>query len=792
MLINNPIQLNDWKYSQFITLTLFIQLLVLIFIGLNINGINIPLISQLTVFIYLTFIPGYLILRILRIHMLGSVKSLIYSVGLSTVSVMFVGFLTSMLLPYLGISKPLSTITLTATITLYVLFLSILSYIRDKDFGSDCMFEAGDLFTPQFLFLTLIPFVAIFGSYSITNYHSNLISMLLLVLLAVTFILTVFDKIHIKLHSYTLWVVSISLLLVSSLISPFVWGWDIQNEYYLANLILNYSYWNFTLPDAYNSMLSIVMLAPTYSILTNLRLDYILKIVYPFLFSLVPLALYKIFKAQVNSSKIAFVAVFLFVSFNTFYIELLALTREMMAELYLVLLLLLLLNQRLKANTIVLLIIFSMGLVVSHYSTTYFFILALVGASLLMAVFRLSKFNISREKISLRNKTVVLPALTVFITAFAYIWYSVYSQGLAIRAIIDVVTFVKQDFFDLIKISLQNAGIVPTPLLYDAVVLLIMVFVAILLYLAKIILERSAKTTHHHWMDRIIPYLRRIFNYKTVAFVGLFVLIALTFFTGPPKTWIVTVLRYLNFTAVFFTLSGMVLVFLRMYKNKWHNTYLAFSVVAAVMLMAGFVVPSFEGAFNITRIYEITFIILSPFCVIGGMKIFGSIYKLIRSSKFSDETPVKIFSIFVLIFFLFNTGFVSVLSGQSIPMFLTGENIQSSDYYPLFDYQEADSAQWLVANNISSSIYADVYGKFIFYRYTPNISNISANNGISEFIPYNESNTYMYLRTLNVNNGYLVGFTSRTDRNRVYKDLSNYTNIKNRIFDDGGSRVYYS
>ena len=125
---------------------------------------------------------------------------------------------------------------------------------------------------------------------------------------------------------------------------------------------MNFSYWNSTLPDAYNSMLSIVMLAPTYSLLTNLRLDYILKIVYPFLFSLVPLGLYKIFKTQTDNSKIAFIAVFLFISFNTFYIELLALTREMTAELFLVLLLLLILNRKLKTNLMVLMAIFSMGL----------------------------------------------------------------------------------------------------------------------------------------------------------------------------------------------------------------------------------------------------------------------------------------------------------------------------------------------------------------------------------------------------------------------------------------------
>jgi hypothetical protein len=50
----------------------------------------------------------------------------------------------------------------------------------------------------------------------------------------------------------------------------------------------------------------------------------------------------------------------------------------------------------------------------------------------------------------------------------------------------------------------------------------------------------------------------------------------------------------------------------------------------------------------------------------------------------------------------------------------------------------------------------------------------------------------MYLRKLNTENGYLVGYTSRSNRNRIYADLSSVVNLKNRIFDDGDSRVYYS
>ncbi len=785
--------MNDWKFSRFIKLIFIIQLLMLFLVGLNHKGINIPIISQLTGFIYLTFIPGFLILRILRIHEIGSVKTLLFAVGLSIVSVMFLGFTANMVLPLIGISSPLSTIPITVVISVYVLLLSILSYIRDKDFNGPSLIDTNDLFSPVFLFLCLIPFMAIFGSYTMNIYHNNIISMLLLALIAVTFVMVVFDKIPKKLHLFTLWVVSISLLYVSSLISPYVWGWDIQNEYYLANLVLNYSYWNYMLPDAYNSMLSIVMLGPIYSMLTNLSLDYVLKIIFPFLFSLVPLGLYKIFKTQTHNSKIAFMAVFLFISFNTFYIELISLTREMTAELFLILLLLLFLDRKLKPNLMVLMVIFSMGLVVSHYSTAYFFIAALIGATLMLALFNLSNFNISRDKLDFKgNKTLlfILPSITTFMILFAYLWYGSFSQGAAIKSIFDVITYVKQDIFDTLNLSIQNIGLVPDATIYAILTLLLLIVVLIMVYIIRISQKRF-HTSEHHWIVTILRKIRGILdNNKVIAIISIVVLVALTFFTGPPKTWIVTVLRYLNFTVVFFTFMGMVLIFLNIHRKRFQNTFLAFSVVGAVMLIAGFIVPAFEGAFNISRIYELAFLILSPFCVYGGMNVLGSIYMVLKRKTIDDDTHLKIFSIFLLIFMLFNTGFVSVLANESVPMHLSENRL--SDYYPLFDQQEGTGAEWLIDNRINNNIYTDVYGRFIFYRFTPDINRLSSENGISEFTSYNTTNTYMYLRKLNTENSFLVGFTSRADRNLVYEDLSSVVNLKNRIFDDGDSRVYYS
>ena len=41
---------------------------------------------------------------------------------------------------------------------------------------------------------------------------------------------------------------------------------------------------------------------------------------------------------------------------------------------------------------------------------------------------------------------------------FAYVWYGSFSQGLAINSIIDVTTYIKQDFVDTLNLSTSTIG----------------------------------------------------------------------------------------------------------------------------------------------------------------------------------------------------------------------------------------------------------------------------------------------------------------------------------------------
>ena len=135
MQTNNLLQMNDWEMHRFLGTVLFLQFLFSLMIYLDILKFQIPILRQGFVFIFLTFISGFILLRIFRIHNLSNTESLLYSVGLSLAFLMFIGFSANMIYPMLGISKPFSIVSLMLTINTSLLLLCFLCYLSDKNFS---------------------------------------------------------------------------------------------------------------------------------------------------------------------------------------------------------------------------------------------------------------------------------------------------------------------------------------------------------------------------------------------------------------------------------------------------------------------------------------------------------------------------------------------------------------------------------------------------------------------------------------------------------------------------------
>lgn len=442
------------QMGKFLKIILAIQLAAIGSFWFDYIGIEIPIFREMLCFIYLVFIPGILILGILRLDKLSMIETVLYSIGLSCSILMFVGLFMNTIYPVFGITKPLSTIYLLITLIILISALYLLCYARNADYTPSFFnsLNVNLLFSSYTLSFLLMPFLAIFGAYSVQFYDNNILLLLLLVLIAIIPIFVAFDKIPNKTYPLLIFVISISLLYHNVLSSMYIQGFDIHIEYYFANLVKLDSYWNPSIASTTNSLLIDTMLAPIFSKVFAMSLTWVFKIIYPFLLSLLPVALYQVYRGQTND-KIAFFACFFFMSFLSFYTSLPVHAKQVGATFFLSLLILLAINK--KINNIkrtILLVIFIFSLIVSHYGTTYIFIIWLIFAY--TSVLFGSKLG---KIINTTNITTLNFMMLSIISALA--WYMYTAGSSAFNAVVHIGDHVINSIFTEFLNPVEHGGV---------------------------------------------------------------------------------------------------------------------------------------------------------------------------------------------------------------------------------------------------------------------------------------------------------------------------------------------
>jgi uncharacterized membrane protein len=730
MKVINPLQMNDWAIRRFLKVVLAIQLAVWGVIGLDAIGLQIPLIRQFIGFIYLTFIPGILVLRSLKLHKLGNIETLLYTVGLSIATLMFTGLLMNTIYPLFGISGPISITPLIITISAVVLVLCVISYIRDKNFSDPSFIGVGDVLSPPALFLCLIPFLVIFGTYLINFHHSNILLMLLIIILALIVLLIGFDKFIPKnLYPLAVFVIAISLLFYRSLISLYIIGYDIHYEYYISNLVMMNSYWDSTIFSPCNAMLSIVMLAPIFSDICGMSLTWVFKTIYPLLFSLVPLGLYRVFQKQTDD-KIAFLAIFFFMSMYIFYSPM---PRQNIAEFYLVLLILPMIDRNIdNIKRSVFFIVFGISLAVSHYGTSYIYMFCLISAWLILV----SGENLEMQKL-MRN------------------FHSKFGR----------------------KSEKAAGNSVPSKVDRTISSTFVLVFIIFTLTWYMYVSSSSAFNTIVYIGDHIASSIVTDFLNPEAA-QGLDIILKKTI------TPLHDVAKYLHLLSQFFIFVG-VLTLINRKEMKFEREYEAFSLMNFAICFGGITLPYFASALNTERLYHITLIFLAPLCVIGGLTVFRVISKAVKVS-WTDQrvkSSLKVLSMFFAIFLLFNTGWVYEVAKDNPSSF----SLNSTSDYPRFNDQEVLGAKWLHDVKSSNKMYADVYRWLLLSSFE--WGEVRAFPADGDEI---RKDSYIYLGTWNVVEGeVMVRHKIGVSYIGEYINSEYMVNDVNKIYANGGAQVYY-
>lgn len=431
------IQTNNWKSRNFLIIMLVLQ-----FIMYGIVFLNIPIARQVIGFLYLTFIPGIILLRILKLGKLDMAEIILFSVGLSIAFLMLTGLLINELCPLIGVSKPLSQVPLMVILNSLMLLLCFLSYLKDKDFS----FSVAENIKlhPLTILLFCLPLLSVIGVLLVnTSPSANLVLILMIIVISGLVVLITFSKklVSPKLYPLALLMIAIALLFHTSLISNHINGFDIQYEFYIFKLTKNNSHWNpiisTYIPEytRINAMLSVTVLPSIYSSMLNLEGTWIFKVIYPLIFSFVPLGLYKLYQPRFGR-KVAFLSTFFFIAHETFFTEILGNTRQIVAELFYVLLFLVLLNNK-KMNSLsksICFIFFSFALVVSHYAISYIFMFIIFFAWL--SLFLLKN----------KSKSIIASFVALFFTIL-FSWYIYVSASGPFNAIVNVGNNVYRSIF---------------------------------------------------------------------------------------------------------------------------------------------------------------------------------------------------------------------------------------------------------------------------------------------------------------------------------------------------------
>ncbi|UTB33112.1 MAG: DUF2206 domain-containing protein [Methanobacterium sp. ERen5] len=750
MKIDNFLQMNDWEINKFLKVIFSIQISVFGLVLLDGLGIHIPILREFISIIYLLFVPGVLILRIMKMHKLGSVETILYSVGLSIASIMFIGFIINLVYPLLKISDPLSIMPLIITMAIFVVVLSFFSYLRDKDFSKPTFVDIKDLLSPIVLFLLLFPFLAIFGTSLMNWYKINIVLMILIILICLTLLLFAYGKIPKKFYPFTIFIMAISLLFHTSLISNYLTGYDIQNEYYLANMVIANAVWNYKINSIVNAMLSITLLAPVISIITKINLNWIFKIIYPIIFSLVPLGLYKIFKKQTNS-EIAFLSCFLFISLYVFYTQMISLARQEIAEFFLVLLILLMVNTKMNnTKRSFLFILFGVSLVISHYALSYIYSISLIVVYMLVLLS--DRYDIHRSidfifrnkntiyKTSFEGNTnykIISSTFIFFFITFTIAWYMYVSNAAPLTAILNIGNHIASSISTDFLNSDSSQGL--------------------------FVLQNQLQSPLHRLS------------------------------------------KYIYLIVQFFIVVGFFALLFKRNRMNFDRNYLLFVLVNLIILVAGVTVPFFASSLNVERLYQITLIFLSPLCIIGGFFILKSIFGFFKFSlKNNYDIHLKLISIFLMVFLLFNIGLMYNVFNDDSNSIALNTTYDTAN----FNQEEFYGAEWLnnfgntsTSNGVSIS---DDYRRPLLRSFgiEPNtFSRIYGNNSTLSDLKINIKKqyssrynfVYFFFGSKNVkdNNTIVLSSEGVNVNGEKYKNLIDLFNNENQIYDNGGSRLYY-
>ena len=742
----------EWFYILIISL-IITNLVILL---------NIPFLRQIFGFLFLTLLPGLLILEILKLNKIDFLEKFILSWGLSISFLMFFGLLLNNLSLSLGYETPLATIPLLISFNIAFIVLAIIGYkikTFEKSFIKNYL-PTFNLSISEKAFLIvpiLFPALSILGMYVMNTTDSNIILMFLLPLIPIYVVFVCFfnHKFSTRLYPVVIFLISISLLLLLSLRSNHIIGTDTHSEFYLFRITLGNLHWAIHGHTSLDACLSISLLPTIYHSILNIPSEILFKILYSLIYSISPLVIYIISKKYVGEMY-GFLASCFFM-FQANFLWTTANSRTSIAILFFALAMMVLFNDKIDPlKKRVLFIVFMASCIVSHYSTAYIFFFIMLGTFIGMEI--LSKKYTFKKILSL--------TLTILFFALIFFWYSQVTE----TAFDSSVHFVEETLTNLNKF-----------------------------FVAESRAEAFQSLAGQELPYPILSRANWVVTWCTFILIG------------------IGVLTLIKRHKEMIDISNVKLKKPDFLKTKFEVGYFIITLACSGLLLAMVALPYVSTGYGIDRLYSMAITILSLSFVIGGITLskqfffktfkksfiknasrkrkpvlkeknnsfFGKPFFFKRRFDGENGSQVRAYLIILLIlipYSMFVTSAMHQIFGVGCAITLNSEG-KAYDRYYVHD-QECYGAKWLKDYAKQQKIYAVDWlgeGRLISQGMIP-VKLIDRRS----FFKYKKIDSYIYMQYHNVN-GRIISVEGD-----VY-NMTEYSNMfvgKNKICDNGGSEVW--
>lgn len=336
-------------------------------------------------------------------------KALVYWVGLLLAGLMLLGLALNSVLPRLGVERPLSAAPILASFWVLVVLAAGWAWKR----GWRVHWPQID---KRALPLLLLPAWGVAGAEVMNAVGSNDFSMLALVLIAAVPVLCIWKKLWPEKHwGFAIWMMALALLLNRALITNNLWGTDNLFEYGTYRLTETNGLWqadNFYVFIGYNTVLSTNILPTMLHQVTFIPGVWMVKVLYPVMLSLVPVAAYWLIRGQFGA-KVALLSAFLAMSVFTFFSTLLVTDKQLVAAIFFAAFVLLAFDRSWRYwPKMAALVVLGVGVVLSHYATGFL----LAGLFLIVGM-------------PLHHRDLMNYGVAVVIAGVAVGWYSFIGSG---------------------------------------------------------------------------------------------------------------------------------------------------------------------------------------------------------------------------------------------------------------------------------------------------------------------------------------------------------------------------